>query len=555
MDSLQDDIAHTVKPALLAVFGAVIIVLAIACVNVVNLLLARSGQRAGEFAVRGALGASRRRILRQLVTESLLLTFLGGALGIVAAMVGVRAIVALSPSELPRLNAISFDPAAFLFASVLITLIALAAGIVPALHISRNDLQPGLRFASHRIAGTHLWTRRFLVVTEVALAFVLLVSAGLLLRSMQRLLAVDPGFAPSQLLTMQAVTSGHQFDDIPANPDGPDRRRRFFEQALDAVRRVPGVDSAAFTSLLPLSDDPPVVGQYGAQFEDQDSDSGYNIFRYAVSPGYCRTMGIPLISGRLLDERDTAGAPQGALISQSLARRHFGNRNPIGNRLHVGPRDRPWYTVVGVVGNVKQTSLSIDQEDAVYLSTQQTWFADDTLSFVIRARGNAVAIVPAVKSAIWSVDRNQAIVRVITMNRLIAITEAQRRFILILFETFGIVALLLAAVGLYGVLSGSVVERIHEIGIRMAFGATQNNILALALRDGLGLTAFGIGIGLGGALAASRGIASLLFGTSALDPLSWFSMLALLTAVAILACWVPAWRGASVDPSSALRSE
>lgn len=555
VDSLQDDIAYTVKPALLAVFGAVVIVLAIACVNVINLLLARSAQRAGEFAVRGALGASRRRILRQLVTESLLLTFLGGALGIAVASVGVRVIVALSPTELPRLNAISFDPEAFLFASVLITMIGLAAGTVPALHISRDDLPSGLRSTSHRIAGTHLWTRRSLVVAEVALAFVLLVSAGLLLRSMQRLLAVDPGFSPSQLLTMQAVTSGHQFDDTPANPDGADRRRRFFEQALDAVRSVPGVDSAAFTSLLPLSDDPPVVGQYGAQFEDQDSDSGYNVFRYAVTPGYCQTMGIPLISGRLLDERDTAGAPQAALISESLARRHFGKRNPIGSRLHVGPRDRPWYTVVGVVGDIKQTSLSIDQEDAVYLSTRQTWFADDTLSFVIRARGNAATIAPAVKSAIWSVDRNQAIVRVITMNRLIAITEAQRRFILILFETFGIVALLLAAVGLYGVLSGSVAERIHEIGIRMAFGATQGNILGLALRDGMRLTAFGIAIGMCGALAASRGIASLLFGTSSLDPLSWFSMLVLLTVVAVLACWAPAWRGARVDPSSALRSE
>jgi putative ABC transport system permease protein len=318
---------------------------------------------------------------------------------------------------------------------------------------------------------------------------------------------------------------------------------------------VPGVESASFTSLLPLSDDPPVVGQYGAQFEDQDSQSGYNVFRYVVSPGYCQTMGIPLISGRHLGEQDSEGAPQAALISESLARRHFGNRNPVGSRLHVGPRDRPWYTVVGVVGDVKQTALSIDQEDAVYLSTRQTWFADDTLSFVIRARGNAATLVPGVKSAIWSVDRDQPIVRVITMDRLMAITEAQRRFILILFETFGIVALLLAAVGLYGVLSGSVAERIHEIGVRMALGATRNDILALALRDGMRLTAFGVGIGLFGALAASRGIASLLFGTSALDPLSWLSMLALLTIVAISACWIPAWRGASVDPSSALRSE
>jgi putative ABC transport system permease protein len=554
VDSLQDDIAQTVKPALLAVFAAVFIVLAIACVNVINLLLARSAHRAGEFAVRGALGASRRRIIHQLVTESMLLTLLGGALGIAAGVAGLRLIIAVSPSELPRLNAIAFDLSAFLFGLLLITVIGLVAGTVPAIHIASN-LQSGLQNASRRIAGTHLSTRRFLVVAEISLAVVLLISAGLLLRSMQKLLAVNAGFSPSQLLTLQVATSGHQFDDIPANPGGADRRRRFFENALDAVRRVPGVDTASFTSLLPLSGDPPAVGQYGAQFDDQDSQSGYSVFRYAVSPGYCQTMGIPLISGRLLGEQDSEGAPQAALISESLARHHFGNRNPVGSRLHIGPRNRPWYTVVGVVGDVKQSSLSIDQGEAVYLSTQQTWFADDTLSFVVRARGNGATLVPDVKSAIWSVDRNQPIVRVITMDRLMAITEAQRRFILILFETFGIVALLLAAVGLYGVLSGSVAERIHEIGVRMTLGATRNDILSLAIWDGMRLTAFGVGIGLCGALVATRGIASLLFGTSALDPASWFSVLALLGAVALFSCWVPAWRGARVDPSSALRSE
>jgi putative ABC transport system permease protein len=555
VDSLQNDIAHTVKPALLAIFGAVMIVLGIASVNVINLLLARSAQRAGEIAVRGALGASRQRILRQLITESMLLTFFGGALGIAAALAGVRMIVALSPPELPRLDAVVFDPAAFLFALVLIAIIGLVAGAVPGLHIGRRDLQSGLQNASRRIAGSHLWTRCALVAAEIALAFVLLVSAGLLLRSMQRLLAVRPGFTPSHLLSMQVVTSGHQFDQTPASPGGADRRRRFFAEALEAVRHVPGVENAAFTSLLPLSDDPAVVGQYGAQFEDQDSQSGYNVFRYAVSPGYCQTMGISLVSGRLLDEQDSESAPQVALISESLARHHFGNRNPIGSRLHVGPRDRPWYTVVGIVGDVKQTSLSIDQEDAVYLSTRQTWFADDTLSFVIRARGNAATLVPAIKSAIWSVDKGQPIVRVITMDRLMAITEAERRFVLVLFEAFGMVAVLLAGVGLYGVLSGSVAERIHEIGVRMACGATRSDILAMAVQDGMRLTAWGLGIGLCGALAASRGIVSLLFGTSALDPASWFSMLALLATVALLACLVPAWRGATVDPSSALRSE
>ena len=556
VDSLQDDIAHTVKPALLAVFGAVIIVLAIACVNVINLLIARSAQRAGEFAVRGALGASRRRILRQLVTESLLLAFLGGGLGVVAAIAGVRVIVALSPAEMPRLDAIGFDPAACLFAFALSVLIALAAGVAPTLHISSDEMQSRLQKASRRIAGMHLWTRRSLVVVEIALALVLLVSAGLLLRSMQRLLAINPGFNPSHMLTVQVVTSGHQFDDPIANPGaGSQVRRRFFEQALDAVRRLPGVESAAFTSLLPLSDDPPVTSTYGAQFEDQDSQSGYSVFRYAVSPRYCQTMNIPLIRGRLLEERDTAGAPQAALISQSLARHHFGSRNPIGSRLHVGPRDRPWYTVVGVVGDVKQTSLAIDEEDAVYLSTEQTWFADDTLSFVIRGRENAADLVPAVTAAIWSVDKDQPIVRVITMDRLMGVSQAQRRFILILFEAFGIAALLLAAVGLYGVLSGNVNERIQEIGVRMALGATRGDIVAMVLGDGMRLTGFGMAIGLGGAFAASRAILSLLFGTSALDPVSWMAMIVLLDAVAALACSIPAWRSAKIDPSSALRAD
>ena len=551
VDSLQDDLAHAVKPALLAVFGAVIIVLAIAGVNVINLLLARSAQRAGEFAIRGALGASRRRILRQLITEGLLLTLVGGAAGMAAAVGGVRVIVALSPPELPRLHAIHFDPASFLFAALLIVAIGLMAGAAPVLHISRSALPAGLQKGSRRVTGRHLWTRRLLVIGEIALAFVLLVSAGLLLRSMERLMAVDPGFNASRLLTMQVVTSGHQFDD----GLGGDRRRRFFEEALEAVRRVPGVEGAAFTSLLPMSDDPPVVGQYGAQFEDQDPETGINVFRYAVSPEYCQTMGIPSVSGRLLDERDTDTAPQAALISASLARHHFGSRDPIGSRLHLGPRDRPWYTVVGVVGDVKQTSLAIDQKDAVYLATRQTWFVDDTLSFVIRTRADAAPMVLAVKAAVWSVDKDQAIVRVVTMDRLMAITEAQRRFVLILFEAFGLVALVLSAVGLYGVLAGSVGERVHEIGVRMALGARRSDILALALGDGMKLAGIGLGIGVCGALAASRGITSLLFGTSALDPVTWLGMVGLLALVAVVACWVPAWRGARVDPCSTLRAE
>jgi len=556
VDSLQDDIAHTVKPALLAVLGAVILVLAIAWVNVVNLVLARGSQRRGEFAVRGALGASKRRIVRQLITENLLLSSLGGMAGIAVALAGLRALVALSPAGLPRRDSIALDPTALFFALIITAIVGIAVGLIPAIHISRDELQTGLQQNSRRSTGSRASTRRTLVVIEVALALILLVSAGLLLRSMRRLLAIDPGFDSSHLLTMQVATSGHQFDNPASTPGVGDRsRRRFFAQALDAVRRVPGVQQAAFTSLLPLSDDPPVDALYGAQFEDQAADAGYNVFRYAVSPGYCETMSIPLLNGRLLDERDTASAPQAALISESMARSHFGSRSPLGKRLHVGPRERPWYTVVGVVADVKQTSLAINQADAVYLSIEQTWFADDTLSFVIRTRGDAAALAPAVEAAIWSVDKNQPVVRIMTMDRMMAANEAERRFVLILFEAFGIVALLLAAVGMYGVLSGNVTERTQEIGVRAALGASRGDILALILRDGMRLTALGILIGLFGAIAAARSITTLLFGTSALDPIAWIGVVIMLAAVSAIACWAPAWRASRVDPSITLRAE
>jgi putative ABC transport system permease protein len=555
VDSLQNDIAHTIKPALLAVLGAVILVLAIAWVNVVNLVLERGSQRRGEFAVRGALGASKRRIMRQLITENLLLASFGGVAGVAVALAGLRAIVALSPAGLPRRDAMAVDPVAFFFAFAITAIVGIAAGLIPAIHITRDDLQTGLLQNSRSSAGGRAWTRRVLVVIEVAFALILLVSAGLLMRSMRRLLAVDPGFNPSHLLTMQVQSFGHQFDDLASAPGvGNSRRRRFFEQALDAVRRVPGVQQAGFTSLLPLSDDPPVVGLYGAQFEDEDPQTGHNVFRYAVSPDYCLTMSLHLLSGRCLDERDTAAALQAALISESLAKSHFGSQNPLGKRLHVGPRDR-WYTVVGIVGDVKQTSLAINQPDAVYLSTEQTWFADDTLSFVIRTRDNAAALAPAVKSAIWSVDRNQPIVRVITMDRMMTITEAERRFVLILFEAFGVVALMLAAVGIYGVLSGNVAERTREIGVRAALGASRGHILALILRDGMRLTAFGIVIGLCGACAAAQGIRTLLFGTSPLDPIAWIGVVVMLVSVSAIACWAPAWRASRVDPSITLRAE
>ena len=548
-NSLGNDLASGVKPALVAISGAVLLVLLIACVNVTNLLLARGAERRGEFAMRAALGAGRWRLIRQLLAESLLLATLGGALAMMVAQFGVRALVALSPAELPRVDAIRLDGTVFVFALGISALIGLVGGLIPARQASRGDLHMGLQQSSARTAGGQQLTRRTLVVTEFAIALVLLVSAGLLLRSLQRLFAIDPGFDAAQLLTMQVQESGHRFDDDSA-------RARFFTQALEAVRQVPGVRSAAFTSQLPLSGD---FESYGVQFAADPNDNTEVGLRYAVSPGYFEAMRIPLRRGRLLDEHDGAGAPLAVLLSESFARRKFPGQDPLGQRLRVGPdigrADRPWGTVVGVVGDVKQTSLALSDSDAFYTSTTQYAWVDSVQSLVVRARGDAAANTSAIKSAIWSVDRDQPVVRVATMDSLLAKSEAERHFVLILFEAFGLVALLLAATGIYGVLSGSVTERMREIGVRVAVGATRGDILALVIRQGLMLTAVGIVIGLAGAMAASQALITLLFGVSGLDPATYFGVIVLLTGVSLMACGLPAWRAAQIDPATSLRAE
>lgn len=547
VNSLQDEVTSAVKPVLLAVLGAVILVLMIACVNVTNLLLARGARRRGEFAVRAALGAGRTRMIRQLLTESLLLTFFGGSLGMIVAEIGVRALVALSPSGLPRANAIGLNGTVFAFGLGITTGIGLMVGLIPALHASQSDLHTGLQQSSRRAAGGHQLTRRVLVVAEVALALVLLVSAGLLLRSLEHLFAISPGFNASHLLTMQVQTSSNKFNE--------DATHQFFAQALEAVRHVPGVTASAFTSQLPMSGD---LDEYGVHFEpspNEKAEGGYSTFRYAVSPEYFETIGIPLRQGRLLDAHDVAGAPPAVLISESLAKRRFPGQDPVGRRVHVGRQDLPWYTIVGVVGDVKQASLALSQSDAVYLATTQWYFADNVLSLVIRADGDATALVPAIRDAIWSVDKDQPIVRVATMDDLLAASASERRFALILFEAFGIVALALAATGIYGVLSGSVAERTREIGVRLALGASRGNILALVIRQGMTLTGLGLIIGITGAVVATQVIVTLLFGISRLDPTTYLGVIALLVGVSVIACWVPAWRAARVDPSITLRAE
>ena len=528
--SLQDDVTRGVKPALVAVLGAAMLVLVIACVNVTNLLLARGAQRRGEFAMRAALGAARSRLIRQVLTESLLLAAIGGVLGVAVAEIGVRVLISVAPPELPRANAIGVNSAALAFALMTSVTIGLVVGLAPAVHASRNDLQASLQQGSRRTASGRQFARGSLVVAEVALAMMLLVGAGLLLRSLTRLFAVDPGFAPAQRLTMQVQTSGEKFSD-------PAATFRFFARSLDAVRRVPGVSAAAFTSELPLSGD---GDQYGTHFESSPTGrSEGGVFRYAVSPGYFETMGISILRGRTLDATDKAGSAPVVLINESFAKRKFPDGNAVGQHLRVGPDRGPWYTVVGIVSDVKQVSLAMGQADAVYMPSDQSWFADNVLSLVVRTRGDAAAFAPAVKRAIWSVDKDQPIVRVATMDNVLAASAAQRRFALTVFEAFALVAMALAGIGIYGVLSGGVTERMREIGVRSALGATPAEIVGFVVRRGMALTGLGV----------------LLFGVTRLDPVTYLGVIALLLVAAAIACIVPARRATRVDPAITLRAE
>lgn len=543
--SLQDELTRAIRPALLVILGAVAMVLIIACVNVANLLIARGVQRRGEFALRAALGAGHGRIVRQLLTESLLLAAIGGAAGMVVAAIGVKALVALSPADLPRASAIRVDRTVLLFGLLVSVTIGVAFGVFPALQAARSDPHQALKEGASRVAGGHRRMRGMLVVGEVALATMLLVASGLLLRSLQQLFSVPVGFESSGVLTMQVQTNGSQFTDAGAS-------MRYFAAVAEAVRAVPGVVSAGLTSQLPLSGD---RDEYGASFDATATQQAqtFSVFRYAVSPGYLETMQLPLRQGRTFTAQDGADAPYVAVISASLARSRFENRDPIGQRLKVGPVGP--FTIIGVVGDVKQVSLARDEPDAVYLPTTQWPFNDRTLSLVVRTTGNELSLTASVRDAIRSIDRDQPILRVASMDDLLAASAAERRFSLVLFEVFGIAALLLAAAGIYGVLAGSVTERTREIGVRTALGASRSSIVSLVIRQGMSMTLVGMIIGLAGAVLLSEGMVSMLFGITRLDPTTYAAVAAMLLTVSVIACSVPAWRALRVDPAITLRAE
>ncbi len=531
--------------------GAVALVLLIACANVMNLLLARGAQRKGEFAMRAALGASRWRVVRQLLTESVTLALLGGALGVVVAELGVKALVALSPPGLPRLAQIEVSGSTLLFAFALTTAVGIAFGMVPALHAARGDLHGSIKAGTRRAGGTSHRVRGALVVSEVALALMLLTGTALLLQSVSRLLAVPPGFDPSNMLTMTVQTVGQQFNNDTVTRD-------YFDRVLVAVRAVPGVEAAAFTTQLPLSGD---MDKYGVHIEAHpraNPEEDESAHRYAVTDGYLEAMKIPIVRGRGLDPHASMQTPMEVIVNEAFAKKSWPNEEALGQRVRMGSAtEGPWYTVVGTVGSVRQVSLAAEEPDAFYVAERQWPYADGNQSLVVRvSKGHdAAGMAGVVRTAIWSVDKDQPIMRVSTMEKLIATSEAARKFALVLFEAFALVALILAAAGIYGVLAGVVTERLREIGVRAALGASRGDLVRMILRQGMGLTAAGVIAGVALTLAFVRVIAGMLFGVSQSDPGTYLAVSLMLGAVALLACLVPAWRAARVDPAMTLRSE
>lgn len=541
----QDQITMQVRPALRAVIGATGLLLLIAVVNVVSLVVARGLERRRELATCAAFGASRWRLLRPLLAEGLLLAGVGGSLGVVLAYALVDALVALDGFVLPRAGAIRVDRQALAFAAMLAGGIGLVAGCAPGLSVSARASWwgPGVRV----IAG-HRRLRRGFVAAEVAVAVVLLVGAGLLLRTMQHLLSVPVGFRADGVLTLQVQTSGLRFRDA-------EDVRRFSDEVRASVQRIPGVLSVGLTSQLPLSGDADVYGVGTQEDFRLPADADRGAFRYGVTPGYLEAMAIPLVAGRAIDAGDRPGGPPVALVSARLAGRRFPDREAVGERIRIGGNDL-LHTIVGVVGDVTHASFAgSPAEEAVYVPQAQWPFADRALWVVVLTSRPPGAMESEVRAAIGAVDPDQPVSRVAAMAQRVAAATARPRFVMRAFEVFAAAALLLATIGIYGVLAGSVVERAREIALRAAVGASRAAVVRLVLRQAGGMTAAGLAVGLGGALVMSRSLAVLLFEVAPVDRATYVGASALLLAAAGLGALVPAWRAAAISPAAALRPD
>jgi predicted permease len=557
--SLKEKVVGNVRPALLVLLGAVGFVLLIACANVAHMLLARNAERQKEIAVRTALGAKRSRMTRQFLTESLLLAFLGGISGLLLALWGIHVLVALSPRDIPRVETVGLDGHVLLFVFSISVLTGVLFGLVPALQAStlnlNDSLKEGDRGSSEGVRRNRL--RSLLVASEFCLAMMLLVGAGLMIRSFLALQTVDPGFNPNNLLSMVVSVTG-------SKEAGPNQRPLFYQQVLQQIRRIPGVQSASAINHLPLAGDiwgfPFHVEGRPLPRPGESPSAAYRV----VLPGYFQTMKIPILRGRDVTEADNLHTPGVVVINDWLARRYWPGEDPIGKRITLDdPQNNPlWLSVIGVVKNTVRSEWTEPPAEEIFLPyLQDRHYLEDPsshfayLTLVVRTNGDSAAVAPSIRAEVRSLDKNAPISEVQTMEQVVAESNAGPRFYLLLLSTFAAVALILAAVGIYGVMSYSVSRRTHEIGIRMALGAQTGDVIKLVVGHGIFLAFVGVGTGLLGALTLSRTMSGLLYGIRATDPATFVAVAFMLSAVAVAASYIPARRATKVDPMMALRNE
>jgi predicted permease len=547
---LHDQETHTVRPALLVLLGAVAFVLLIACANVANLLLARAALREREVAIRVALGAGRSRIIRQVLTESALLSLAGGAAGLLLAVWGLKVLVALSPADIPRLDQTGIDGKVLAFTLAVSLVTGLIFGLAPALQTSKSDpnesLKEGGRGSTGGVSGRRV--RNLLVVSEIALSLILLIGAGLLIKSFMRLQQFELGFNPDNLLTMRVQLPGSKYRD-------GKQVAGFYQRLLERMETVPGVQSLGAISSVFLTDTPQSTN---FSIEGRPVPTGAEAIEVpldSISPRYFRVMGIPLLRGREFDNRDVEGATPVVIINETFARRFFEGEDPIGKRFVYGSPDpkNPWITIVGVVGDMRRTGFDKAVRPETFLPEAQN--PDNELTIVARTATDPATFAGALRNEVWSIDKDQSVYDIKTMHQTLSEMMSQRRFNMLLLGLFAAVALTLAAVGIYGVISYSVTQRSHEIGIRIALGAQSRDVLKLVVGQGMLLAGIGVSIGLIAASALTQLMSSLLFGVSAADPVTFVLISLLLIGVALAACFVPARRATKVDPMVALRYE
>jgi len=537
--SLQDRLVGNVRLGLLVLLASVAFVLLIACANVANLLLTRGATRQKEIAIRVALGAGRRRVMQQLLTESTLLALLGGGMGLLLALWGIDALRALSPSNLPRIEEIRIDGRVLGFTLIVSLFTGLFFGLVPARQATRVDLQETLKEGGGSSTGSRRFLRGLLVISEIALSLILLIGAGLLGRSFIALLSVDPGFRTENLLTMEISLPQYKYSK-------ENQRTEFFRQLLERAGSLPGVRSVGLTTVLPLSGNES-KNSFGIEGRE-NADANWASLRL-ISPDYFRTMAIPLRTGRSFETRDAKDPSDSVIINETLARRFWPDEDPVGKRILFGDSGP---TIVGVVGNIKHAGLDAEYEPEIYLP-----FADQSSHRVLVARADseAIALAGPLRALVHSIDKDQPVDNFSTMEEVASRSVAQPRFLAILLGVFATVALALAAVGVYGVVAFSVAHRTREMGIHMALGAQPRDIVQLVLGEGMALAVIGVATGLLGAFAITRLMSTLLYRVSAADPLTFIVISLLLAGVALGASFIPARRAMKVDPMVALRHE